>query len=120
MDPRAVEEYWGNLGIHEQGAKEEVVAWIREIHGRVQAEFAAKKVHPDLLLRNPRAQKLLKKQMGDALGGLPVLASQRPREEAVSRLYDLYRALQCAFPMEWACPLKSRVRRELRHQQLPP
>ncbi|KAJ5145588.1 uncharacterized protein N7515_000152 [Penicillium bovifimosum] len=52
---------------NDQGTKEEVVAWIRQIHGRVQADFAAQGVHPDNLLRNPKAQKLLKKQMGDAL-----------------------------------------------------
>ncbi|KAJ5145800.1 uncharacterized protein N7515_000364 [Penicillium bovifimosum] len=104
LNPRTVQQYWGNLGVHEQGEKEEVVAWIHEIDRRVQAEFA--KVHPDLLLRNPKAQNLLKKQMGDALGGLPVLASQWPREEAVSRLYDLYRALRCAFPVEWGLSAK--------------
>ncbi|KAJ5145587.1 uncharacterized protein N7515_000151 [Penicillium bovifimosum] len=35
MSPQAVDEYWQKLEINDQRTKDEVVAWIRQIHGRV-------------------------------------------------------------------------------------
>ncbi|KAJ5121370.1 uncharacterized protein N7515_009331 [Penicillium bovifimosum] len=101
MKPQAVDKYWRNLQINDDGTKAQVVQWIQRIHDRVQPAFVNNGVPADDLLKRSNAPKMLREQMSDDFGMLPIQLQQQPKEGAISGLYDLYRALRCAFPGQW-------------------
>ncbi|KAJ5121124.1 uncharacterized protein N7515_009085 [Penicillium bovifimosum] len=115
MTPQAVDQYWRNLQINDDGTKVQVVQWIQRIHDRVQPAFVNEGVPADDLLKRSNAPKMLRKPMSDGFEMLPIQVQQQPKEGAISGLYDLYRALGCAFPGKWglseAKPRRSRAAR---------
>ncbi|KAJ5139027.1 uncharacterized protein N7515_003875 [Penicillium bovifimosum] len=115
MKLQAVDGYWRNLQINDDGTKVEVVQWIQRIHDRVQPAVVNKGVPADALLKRSNAPKMLREQMSDDFGMLPIQLQQQPKEGATYGLYDLYRALCGAFPGQWglseAKPRRSRAAR---------
>ncbi|KAJ5121112.1 uncharacterized protein N7515_009073 [Penicillium bovifimosum] len=115
MKPQAVDQYSRTLQINDDGTKVQVVQCIQRIHDRVQPAFVNKGAPADALLKRCNAQKMLRKQMSADFKMLPIQVQQQPKEGAISGLYDLYRALRCAFPGQWglseAKPRRSRAAR---------